>query len=250
VDSRDLAKELGLSKTALVNDLAANALGISELLPADFAVLNHGDEDREGNGALISAGTGLGEAILVREEKATASGRFRPLPSEGGHASFAPRDAHEVKLLKFLMGRFGHVSAERVLSGPGLANVYAFEREDSGAPEPAWLSEEIRQAGDPAPVVTAAALSGKDAVAQTALTRFVRIYGSEAGNLALKALAMGGVFVGGGIAPKILPVLQESFFGPFCDKGRLSPVLSRMPIKVILNDACALLGAARAAVNA
>lgn len=242
VDSRDLAKELGLERAALVNDLAANALGIPQLSPGDFAVLNHGDDDANGNGCLISAGTGLGESILARE-----GGAFRPLASEGGHASFAPRDAHETKLLNFLMSRFGHVSFERVLSGPGLANLYAFERQESGVPEPAWMSAEIRDAGDPAPAVTSAALEGRDAVAQAAVTRFARIYGGEAGNLALKALATGGVFVGGGIAPRILPVLQDSFFGAFCDKGRMAPVLSRMPVKVILNDACALLGAAVAA---
>jgi glucokinase len=245
VDSRELARELGLARTALVNDLAANALGIPELSAKDVAVLNAGVEDPDGNGALISAGTGLGEAILVRN-----GAGFTPLPSEGGHSSFAPRDAHEIKLLRFLMSRYGHVSFERVLSGPGLANVYAFERAESGVPEPAWMSAEIAAAGDVAPVVTAAALSERDEVAETALTRFVKIYGGEAGNLALKALATGGVYVGGGIAPRILPVMHEAFFPAFCDKGRFAQVLSRIPIKVILNDACALLGAARAAADA
>jgi len=246
VDSRVLAERLELTKVALVNDLAANAIGLSELSPSDFAVLNAGDEDPDGNGALVSAGTGLGEAVLVRDGR---GGRFRPLASEGGHASFAPRDPHEVELLESLRDRYGHVSFERVLSGPGLANVYRFERHRSGVAEPAWMAAEIAEKGDPSPVVTAAALAGRDEVAERALHRFVQIYGSEAGNLALKALATGGVFVGGGIAPRILPVLEHSFFGPFCDKGRMGPLLSRMPVKVVLNDRCALLGAARAAVQ-
>lgn len=243
VDAADVAKFLSLPRVALVNDLAANGLGLPELSPSDFAVVNPGEEDAEGNGALIAAGTGLGEAILLREGKG-----FRPLPSEGGHASFAPRDGHEIKLLKSLEKRFGHVSYERILSGPGLANLYHFERESSGVPEPAWLSKAIAERGDPAPAVTAAALAETDEVCVATLHRFCLVYGAEAGNLALKALATGGVFVGGGIAPKILPkLLDAGFFSAFCDKGRLGPILSRIPIRIVKNDSCALLGAAVAA---
>ena len=246
VDAADLARTLSLERVALVNDLFANALGLPELSGEDFASVNTGAEDPEGNAALISAGTGLGETYLVR-----AGGRFVPQASEGGHASFAPRNAFEIDLLRHLQRSYSHVSFERVLSGPGLAALYAFERARSLEREPAWLSAEIAAAGDPAPAVTAAALAGKDTVAARALDRFVSIYGGEAGNLALKVLATGGVFVGGGIAPKILPrLLDGTFFGAFCDKGRFAPLLAKIPIRVVTNDRCALLGAARAGAEA
>lgn len=245
VDASVLAKQLGLSRVALVNDLLANALGLPELVDADLAVVNAGTPDPDGNAALISAGTGLGEAFLVRQ-----NGRFVPQPSEGGHSSFAPRNAWEIELFRHLQLSYSHVSFERVLSGPGLAALYAFERATSGQPEPGWLSREIAAAGDPSPAVTAAALAGRDAVAVRALEHFVSVYGAEAGNLALKVLATGGVFVGGGIAPRILPkLLDGTFFGAFCDKGRFAPLLARVPVRVVLNDGCALLGAARAAVE-
>lgn len=241
VDAAVLAKSLALPRVALVNDLFANALGLGELGPADFAVMNAGVEDPAGNAALIAAGTGLGEAYLVM-----VSGRFVPQASEGGHASFAPRNPFEIDLLGHLQRTYSHVSFERVLSGPGLAALYAFERSRSQEREPAWLSVEIATAGDASPAITAAGLSGKDPVAVRTLEHFASIYGGEAGNLALKVFATGGVFVGGGIAPKILPkLLDGTFFGAFCDKGRFAAFLARIPIKVVVNDACALLGAAR-----
>ena len=245
VDAAQLAGQLSLSRVALMNDLLANALGLGELGPSDFAVVNAGTEDPEGNVALISAGTGLGEAYLVR-----VNGRLTPQASEGGHASFAPRNAVEIDLLRHLETEWSHVSFERVLSGPGLAALYAFERLRSGLPEPGWLAEETARNGDPAPAVTAAGLSGKDQVAARTLERFVSIYGGEAGNLALKVLATGGVYVGGGIAPRMLPkLLDGTFFGAFCDKGRFAPLLAKIPVKVVVNDACALLGAARTAAE-
>jgi glucokinase len=246
VDAALLAGQLGLSRVALVNDLFANALGLSELSGEDFAVVNTGTPDGEGTAALISAGTGLGEAYLVRR-----GGRFEPHASEGGHASFAPRNPFEIDLLRHLHRTHSHVSFERVLSGPGLAALYAFERSRSQESEPAWLSAEIAAAGDPSPAVTAAALSRKDPVATRALERFVSIYGGEAGNFALKVLATGGVFVGGGIAPKILPkLLDGTFFGAFCDKGRFAALLAKIPIRVVTNDRCALFGVARAGAEA
>lgn len=246
VDAAALARRLSLPRAALVNDLFANALGLAELEPEDFAVVNAGTEDPGGNAALISAGTGLGEAYLVR-----VNGRFAPQASEGGHASFAPRNAVEIDLLRHLESRFSHVSFERILSGPGLAALYAFERARSGETEPKWLAREIAAAGDPAPAVTAAGLGGKDAVAGRTVERFVSIYGGEAGNLALKVLATGGVYVGGGIAPRLLPrMLDGTFFGGFCDKGRFAPLLARIPVRVVTNDGCALLGAARAGAEA
>ena len=246
VDAAALARQLSLPRVALVNDLLANAAGLRELSPADFAVVNAGTEDPEGNAALISAGTGLGEAYLVR-----VKGRFEPQASEGGHASFAPRNAVEIDLLRHLEAKWSHVSFERILSGPGFAALYAFERARSGESEPGWLAEEISRAGDPAPAVTAAGLSGKDAVAERTVERFVSILGGEAGNLALKVLATGGLDVGGGIAPKMLPrMLDGTFFGGFCDKGRFAPLLAKIPVRVVTNDRCALLGAARAGAEA
>jgi len=244
VDAAVVAARLGLSRVVLVNDLVANALGLEELAPSDFAAVNAGDEDPEGNRALVSAGTGLGEAFLVRD-----GARWIPQPSEGGHASFAPRNPAEIELLRWLKEKYSHVSIERVVSGPGLARVYHFEREHSALPEPAWLSEEI--ARDAPPAVSKAALERKDPVAERALERWVSIYGGEAGNLALKILATAGVYLGGGIAPKVLPsIVDGTFFGAFCDKGRFGPILAKIPVKVVLNDGCALLGAARAAAGA
>ncbi len=243
VDEATIALALGIGSVRIVNDLFVNALGLREVAPGDFAVLNDGVEEPDGNGVLLSPGTGLGESILVREGPG-----FRPIPSEGGNASFAPRNADEIALLEWLMGEFGHVSCERVLSGPGLANLYRFERSRSREPEPRWLTERIAELGDVAPAVTEAALAERDPACQRTLERFASILGGEAGNLALKGLATGGVYLGGGIPPKILPKLRDgSFFAAFCDKGRLGPLLSRMPVKVVLDDRCALLGAARVA---
>lgn len=244
IDAAEIRARLGVPAVVL-NDLEANGWGLAELAPSDFELLNRGEADPGGNGALVSAGTGLGEAILLR----TPEG-FVPMPSEGGHASFAPRNDEEIELLRALRLRHGHVSWERVVSGPGLATLYRFERGLSSLPEPEWLSREIAASGDPAPVVSRAALEETDPVCQRTLHRFVSLLGAEAGNLALKALATGGVFVGGGIAPKILPLLRDSFFTAFTAKGRFAPLLSRIPVRVVLNDSCAILGAARAAARA
>lgn len=246
VDVADVKAAFGIPVAVLVNDLVANGWGLSELPPSGFAVLNEGVVEPEGNAAILSPGTGLGEGYLVR-----VGGRLVPQASEGGHASFAPRHLHEVELLKFLEAEFGHVSYERILSGPGLRNLYRFERLRSGRPQPDWLTAQIAEAGDHAPVITANALNGRDDVCLRTLERFTSILGGEAGNLALKVLATGGLFIGGGIPPKILPKLREgTFFTAFCDKGRFGPLLARIPVKVVLDDTCALLGAARAAADA
>ena len=243
VDAAALAARLGLPGVVLVNDLVANGLGLSELSPDDLAVVNRGEEDPEGCRALVSAGTGLGEAFLVREGNG-----WRALPSEGGHASFAPRSPWEIDLLRHLLRELSHVSVERLVSGRGLVALYRFERERSGIPEPEWLREERTRGDDPAPAISAAALSGRDPVAARTLEHWVSLYGAEAGNLALKVMATGGVFLGGGIAPKVLPkILDGTFFGAFCGKGRLEALLARIPVKVVLNEECALLGAAAAA---
>lgn len=243
VDAVAMAAELGVPTLTLINDLFANAHGIPLLEDSDFVVLNAGTPNRTGNRALISAGTGLGEAGLY----ADGAGGYHPFPSEGGHADFAPRNDLEMDLLRYLMGRFEHVSYERVLSGPGLHNIYLFLRDTGRGEEPSWLAEQIAQ-GDPSAAISRSALEGTSNICVQALDIFVCIYGSEAGNLALKMLATGGVYVGGGIAPKIIRKLSSSpFMKAFTAKGRISSILKDAPVRVITNDKAALLGAGRVA---
>jgi glucokinase len=242
VDAQSLAQQLGLTTVGLINDLEANAYGAAALAPEDFVVLNEGTAEAEGNAAVIAAGTGLGEAGLYWDGK-----QHWPFASEGGHASFAPDNALQVELLQYLQSRFTHVSWERVLSGPGLYNVYTFLRDTQRGVEPAWLTEELHQ-GDPSAAVSRAGLAGTCDLCVQTLDLFVTLYGAEAGNLALKVMATGGVFVGGGIAPRIIAKLQgTAFTQAFCAKGRLQPVLEAIPIRVIMNDKTALYGAARCA---
>jgi glucokinase len=242
VDSRSVAQCLGLPSAGLLNDLEANAHGIAVLGPSDFTTLSEGAPDSSGNRALISAGTGLGEAGLVAEGE-----EYRPYPSEGGHADFAPRTETEIDLLRYLWQRFEHVSVERVLSGPGLFNIYQFFRDTRRSEEPAWLAEEIGKR-DPAAVISEHALKGSSPICGMAMDQFVSIYGAEAGNLALRAMATGGVYLGGGVAPRILSKLQEPvFMKAFQAKGRLTKLVEAIPVRVIMNDKTALLGAARVA---
>ena len=242
VDARRLASLLGLETTQLINDLEANAYGIATLEPDDFVVLSEGEPNSVGNAALISAGTGLGEAGLHWHQ-----GRYWPFASEGGHADFAPRNELEAELLLYLLKRFKRVSYERVLSGPGLYNIYQFLRDTGRGEEQAWLAETIRH-GDPTPPIAKAALDGACELCTRALDMFVSFYGAEAGNLTLKLTATGGLYIGGGIAPRIIDKLGESTFRKaFTTKGRLSPLLEATPVRVIMNDKTALLGAARLA---
>jgi len=246
VDAAALQIELKFQQISLLNDLEANAFGINTLQPNELLSLNpKGDPRQVGNRALISAGTGLGEAGMMWDGLT-----HRPFASEGGHASFAPNDSIGDELLSFLRKENGHVSWERVLSGMGMKNLYRFFRERSGQPEPAWLSEQLRT-GDLGAVVTQAGLANKDQVCVEALDCFTRNYGAEAGNLALKMLALGGVYIGGGIAPKMLPKMQSDIFlDAFYHKGRMSPLLQSTPVYVILNDKTALQGAAWFAAHA
>ena len=242
VDAKNLASELGLSNVELINDLLANAHGIALLEDSDFVSINAGAPSPTGNRCLISAGTGLGEAGLLAE-----GGGYHPFPSEGGHSDFAPRNELEIDLLRYLMNRFEHVSFERVLSGPGLFNIYQFLRDTGRAEEPSWLADQIAQ-GDPSAAVAQSGLEGTAALSAQALEIFISIYGAEAGNLALKVVATGGTFVGGGIAPKIIRKLAgPTFMSAFTAKGRVSPLLRNIPVRVITNDKTALLGAGRVA---
>jgi glucokinase len=240
VDARDLARDLRLSRVALLNDLEASAYGLQALRPDELIVLQEGASAAAGNQALIAAGTGLGEAALFWDGR-----RHRPFATEGGHAGFAPADEIQIELLRYLLTRFAPVSWERVLSGPGLVNVYSFLRDTGRGEEPRWLAQEI-SAGEPAAVISTTALAGRSALCSEALDLFVALYGSESGNLALKAMAAGGVYIGGGIAPKILARLRgPAFLNAFLSKGRMRPLLEAMPVRVVLNDRLALLGASR-----
>ena len=238
VNEAALAQSAGTSGMKLVNDLEATAHGVLGLGPSALARLQAG-KPHKANMALIAAGTGLGEVVLPWDGR-----RHHTVPSEGGHVDFAPRNDLEIDLWKFLRREFGRVSYERVVSGPGLYNIYRFLVASDGTPEPEWLRARM-ESGDPSAAVSEAALERRDPRCVQALEVFVSVYGAEAGNLALKALAVGGVFVAGGIAPKIRAKLEDgTFMAAFCDKGRLSPMLASIPVHVVLEPRAALLGAA------
>jgi len=239
IEASQLAAHLGLARVTLLNDLEANAWGVFTLNDEDVATLAAGMPAKDGNAAILSAGTGLGEAGYHWDGSS-----LRPFASEGGHSDFAPHDELTVELFRWLHKRHGHVSWERVLSGPGLVNIFTFLRDARHQPASKDLVEAMR-VGDPAAVISKAALDGTSELAVRALDLFVALYGAEAGNLALKMKATQGVWVGGGIAPKILPRLKRpGFLEAFYDKGRFRAFLEAIPVRVILNDATALRGAA------
>ena len=246
VDAAALQAELGFQRVSLLNDLEANAYGIKTLLSHELLSLNPKADLRQvGNRALIAAGTGLGEAGMLWDGVT-----HRPFASEGGHASFAPTDSLGDELLIFLRKELGHVSWERVLSGKGMGNLYRFFRQRSGQAEPDWLTQELKTS-DFGAVVSHAGLTGKDQACVETVNCFIRNYGAEAGNLALKMLSLGGVYIGGGIAPKMREKMQSpTFLDAFLNKGRLSPVLESMPVFLILNEKTALQGAAWYAAHA
>lgn len=246
VDNDRLERVLGGIPVATLNDLEATGYGIATLEREELAPLQAG-RPQQGNAALIAAGTGLGEAILFWDEEA---GRHIPLASEGGHADFAPRNALEIALLEYLIGQFDHVSYERVVAGQGLVNIYRFLRDSGRGREPGWLAETLAQEEvDAAAIISEAALQGRSQLCEQALDLFVTIYGAEAGNLALKALAAGGVYIGGGIAPKIHDKLKDgAFMRAFLAKGRYRTYLEEMPVRLILNPKTALQGAAHYAL--
>jgi len=238
IEEKELKKLLNTPHCFLLNDLLANAYGIGCLKETDFAVLQKG-ELLSGNRALIAAGTGLGEAGLYWDGK-----KHYPFPCEGGHVDFAPRSSQEMELLKFLQERFEHVSYERVISGPGFYHLYQFLIASGRGKERKDVLEEMEKE-DPAMVITQRGLQGTCPTCEHVLEWFSSLYGAEAGNLALKFLALGGLYIGGGIAPQILPALQKGkFLQSFLAKGRFSPLLAKIPLKVILNPDAALLGAA------
>jgi glucokinase len=246
VSDESLAAALGLPRVRLINDLEATAYGIGELTPEQLYTLNEGEGERPGHRGLIAAGTGLGMAAIFYDGE-----RYHPMPSEGGHIDFAPRDEREYEMLAYLREKIGgRISYERVLSGMGLINIYSFLRDRGHGEEPAWLAEEMRS-GDPSAAVSRAALAGRSELAATALRMFVEIYGAMAGNLALLLKSVGGLYVGGGIAPKIMEKMKDgTFMRHYVDKGRMSGLVQSIPVRVILDDKTALYGAARHALSA
>ena len=244
VSADRLAKRIGTQSVWLINDLQAHASGIDDLQPQDFVALNK-VEAGIGNAALIAAGTGLGEAGLYWD-----GSRRRPFPCEGGHTDFAPRNDLEIALLRYLLAKLGRVSYERVVSGPGLQNIYDFLRDTGKADAPKWLQQEFHASSDPVAVISEHGLAADCTICEQALDIFVSVYGAEAGNLALKLMATGGVFLSGGIAAKILPKLTgPAFIEAFTAKGRLQPLLETIQVKVVVNDRVGLIGAARYAVE-
>ena len=242
LDERELERVLGIEHIFLINDLEANGYGIPELAPDKVFTLHEGDAAAVGHRGLVSAGTGLGEALLIWDAKTQ---RHRPLASEGGHCDFAPRDDRDVALLQYLRRTLkGRVSFERVVSGIAIKGVYEFLRDDQKMDEPAWLRERMEKE-DPNAVIGQCGEDGSSEICAETLRIFVSAFGAEVGNVALKVLAVGGMYVGGGIAPKILKTMQSGVFTKaFLDKGRLSPLLEAIPVRVILDETCALLGAA------
>lgn len=242
VDGAELAKRFDIPTVRLLNDLEATAQGLLVLRPDEVETLNAGSPPKTGGAmALIAAGTGLGEAILFWH-----GGHYHPMASEGGHADFAPTTDQEIDLLRHLRGSYLHVSWERVLSGAGLHAIYEFLR-DTKKNEPTWLAERLKT-GDPAAIIAEVGLSKGAEICVQTLDLFASLYGAEAGNLALKALSLNGLYLGGGIAPKLLPKLKEGgFMRAFTNKGRYKRLLGSIPVRVIMNQKAALLGAASVA---
>ncbi len=239
IDADALQKDWGILSCGLLNDLEATACGLPALGKEDLLTLHAGIPDALGNAAVIAAGTGLGEAGLYWDGQ-----KYHPFATEGGHTSFSPGDDMEVALLQHLQKDHGHVSWERIVSGPGLACLHEFHCQYRAIPLPDWLRREMQQ-GDASAAIAQAALSERDQLCSETLDWFVRLYGAEAGNFALKVMSRGGLYLGGGIAPKILPrLVNGTFLESFFNKGRMRSLLETMPVKVILNDRAALYGPA------
>ncbi len=240
VDGDSVKKAVGARRAYLINDLQATAFSVPFLSGESLAVLQGGEAEPRGTIAVIAAGTGLGAAFLV-----WGGAGYLPVASEAGHADFAPRDEREMRLFRYLKGRHGRASVERALSGPGLHAVYRFLRESEKMAESPEVVARLA-AEDPPRVIAQEGISGGSDACREALRVFSSLYGAQAGNFALQVMAMGGVYLGGGIAPAILPALSEGpFLESFLAKGRFREFLARVPVRVIRDDKAALLGAAR-----
>ncbi len=237
VDSQSLARMLGIARLRLINDFQGVGYGIESLGAEDLVTLQPGTPSPRATRAVLGAGTGLGQSLLV-----WCNGRYEALATEGGHVDFGPADELQIELLRYLRGKYDRVSVERVLSGPGMVEIYAFLQARERAGRAYDLAPD-----DPA-TISAAALAGTDPVANAALDLFVRVYGSQAGNLALSVMAVGGVYIAGGIAPKIVAKLRDgSFLEAFNNKGRMAALTRTIPVHVVMNPHVGLLGAASAA---
>jgi glucokinase len=241
IDRRELATQLKLDSVGLINDLEAYAYGIDALESKDFLTLSEGAEDAEGNRAVISARTGLGVAGMYWD-----GFRHHPFACEGGHADFAPRTKLDMELLTYLQGKHGRVSCERILSGPGIKNIYDFLRDTKKVDEPKDLREQMKQAPDAPALISKLAAEGKTPICDQTMSLFVTIYGAETGNCALHFMSTGGIFIGGSIAAKNVNKMKDpAFMKSFLDKGRMTPLLKQMPVKIVLNDDSGIIGAAR-----
>jgi glucokinase len=242
MDEAELSEALSLEKVHLLNDLESIANAVPQLEPTDLLTINEGRPEVGGSIAVIAPGTGLGEAFLTWDGHG-----YHAFPSEGGHTDFGPSNDLEIELLRYLMKRYHHVSYEWVCSGMGIPNIYNFLKEGQYEEEPDWLAQEMAEAEDPTPIIVNNAISGTEAtsICKKTLDIFVTVLGAEAGNMALKVLATGGVYLGGGIPPRILHELEDGrFMKAYLRKGRFARLLERMPVRVILNPKSGLMGAA------
>ncbi len=241
LDESEIRFALRINQVTLINDLAANAYGMLNLPPEQIMVINTGVPDLNGNLALIAAGTGLGEVALFRDGR----GDYQISSSEGGHADYAPNDETEMELLRYLWPKYGHVSWERVVSGSGINNIYDFFTHSNRSSEPAYVTSHVLEASDRAAAITQAAKEGKSNRCVETVDLFLRNYGAAAGNLAMKSLATGGLYIGGGIAPILAQqIIMGTFMRAFNNKGRFSEMMKNIPVKLILESKTALLGAA------
>ncbi|MBS1948430.1 MAG: glucokinase [Bacteroidetes bacterium] len=239
IDSKNIQQETGVEKVHLLNDLEATAYGLAGLTENDFILLNEGDAEAKGNIAIIAPGTGLGEAGLYWDGAA-----YYPFPTEGGHCDFCPRTDQDIELFRYLQKKYGVVSWEKVVAGPGIHDIYSFLRISGKTDEPSWLSDALRK-DDPSAVISHAAVNNTDAVCSETMGLFVRYLARESSNLVLKMKATGGLFLGGGIPPKIATLLQkESFYASYLDCDRMQHLLKQAPIRIIKNENTALIGAA------
>lgn len=241
IDSREFVRQLRVNVCGLLNDLEAYAYGVDALDPDDFITLSEGVEDAEGNRVVISARTGLGVAGLYWD-----GFRHHPFATEGGHVGFSPRNELEMDLLRYLQQKYGRVSTERIVSGPGIKNIYDFLRDTKKAEEPPALAEQMRNAKDAPALISKLAAEGKTPICDQTLSLFVSIYGAICGDCAVSFMTRGGVFLGGSIAAKNIKRMQDpAFMKAFLDRGRMESLLRDMPVKIVLNDDAGLIGAAR-----
>jgi glucokinase len=241
IDSRELAQQLKLGSVGLINDLEAYAYGVDALESKDLVTLSRGSDDAEGNRAVISARTGLGVAGLYWD-----GFRHHPFACEGGHTDFAPRNELEVELFGYILKKYGHVSSERVLSGPGIKTIYDFLRDTNKAEEPTWLKEQMDATHDAPALISKTAQENRAPICDQTMSIFVSAYGAKTGDYALNLMSTGGVFVCGIIAVRNLPKMKDpAFMESFLSKGRMRGLLEDMPVKIVLNDDCGLMGAAR-----